>query len=604
MNHPRHNPGDTPPSQRPPPALGGLIHSYQKYDPKEFPSPTAPPPDIASGAFEHMLMYGNTRDLTDEELARAVRIDPSMFPRLGPSIDSLIAMLEERKRKILEKYEADSAQGRAAQGYQRQLKETPQPPAQQRPEFDRAARAEQLRDLERLWYRQKDEHSDFARALLRLMQRLGEKYQVDELAGNYEFTGREPLTVPEALEVKQELETIDKLLEQLREAMKNARIGIIDLEELSQYADPGDIERLNQLRQQIEDYLRQQAELQGLERTRDGYRLTPKAYRLFQGRLLEEIFSTLQAARSGRHEGAIVGDGAVELTRTKPYEFGDSVVHMDVPQTVVNAIFRQGEEGQRGEGAKEDQPTDSSTLPLGLSAPLAPSPRDIDIHLTRNTPKCATCVLLDMSGSMRYDGQYINVKRMGLALDGLIRAEYPGDFVQFIEVYTFARARHISEIASLLPRPVSVSSPSVRLRADMSDPNVSESRIPQHFTNIQRALQLARRFLGAQDTPNRQVILLTDGLPTAHFEDQHLYLLYPPDPRTEEATMREAMLCAREGICINIFLLPNWAQSHEDVQFAQRMAQATKGRVFFTGGRDLDRFVLWDYVSQRRKIIG
>ena len=72
---------------------------------------------------------------------------------------------------------------------------------------------------------------------------------------------------------------------------------------------------------------------------------------------------------------------------------------------------------------------------------------DIVIHKTRNNPKCASAVLLDMSGSMRYDGQYINVKRMGLALDGLIRSEYPGDFLQFIEMYTFAKPRHVSEVA-------------------------------------------------------------------------------------------------------------------------------------------------------------
>ncbi len=133
---------------------------------------------------------------------------------------------------------------------------------------------------------------------------------------------------------------------------------------------------------------------------------------------------------------------------------------------------------------------------------------------------------------------------------------------------------------------------------------ISELEIPPHFTNIQHGLQLARQFVGAQDTPNRQIILITDGLPTAHFEGEDLYLLYPPDPRTEEATMREAHKCAREGITINIFLLPTWSQSHEDVQFAQRMVENTEGRVFFTGGKDLDRFVLWDYVTRRRTIIG
>jgi uncharacterized protein with von Willebrand factor type A (vWA) domain len=193
---------------------------------------------------------------------------------------------------------------------------------------------------------------------------------------------------------------------------------------------------------------------------------------------------------------------------------------------------------------------------------------------------------------------------MALALDGLIRREYPGDYLQIVEMYTFARPRHISEIPGLLPRPVTLYESVVRLRADMSDPRISEFDVPQHFTNIQRALQMARQFLGAQDTPNRQVILITDGLPTAHFEQELLFLLYPPHARTEAATMREAQLAAREGITINVFLLPNWGQTHDDVQFAHRMVEATGGRVFFTGGRDLDRYVVWDYVSRRRRIIG
>src|SRR5262245_19009636 len=115
-----------------------------------------------------------------------------------------------------------------------------------------------------------------------------------------------------------------------------------------------------------------------------------------------------------------------------------------------------------------------------------------------------------MSGSMRYDAQFVNVKRMGLALDGLIRSEYPGDFLQFIEMYTFAKPRHVSEVPSLMPKPVTLYDPVVRLKANMSDPDLSEMQIPPHFTNIQHGLHLARRFLAAQDTPNRQIVIITD----------------------------------------------------------------------------------------------
>src|SRR5262245_53363213 len=560
--------------------LGGVIHTYQKYDPVHFPSPTAPPPDLVTPAFEHLLFHGNTRRLTEEELARAVRIDPRQIRGLGPSLEALMEMLRQRKQRILETYETGQVQTEAHQNFHGQAQRM-RPPAKLARDFQQAVREEQLHDLERLWYRAGDERSEFARQLLQLIERLGEKYQVDELAAKYEFTGRTPMTVPEALAVKEELETIDKLLKQLEEAAKTAQIGVIDLEELARFAEPGDVEQLGELQRQIQEYLKDIAEQQGLEQAkRGGFQMTPRAYRLFQSKLLTRIFEQMQASRSGRHQGPVVGEGAVELQQTKPYEFGDSLTHLDVPGTFTNALLRSG-----------------PGLPVRLSTD------DLVIHKTRNNPKCASAVLLDMSGSMRYAGQYVNVKRMGLALDGLIRTEYPGDFLQFIELYTFAKPRHVSEVAALMPKPVTLYDPVVRLRADMSDPRRSELDIPPHFTNIQHGLQLARKFLAAQDTPNRQVMLITDGLPTAHFEGEQLYLLYPPDSRTESATLREAQLCAREGITINIFLLASWNQSEEDVRFAYTVAESTKGRVFFTAGRELERYVVWDYLARRKQII-
>lgn len=565
--------------------LGGIIHTYQRYDPKNFPSPTQPPPDFVSPAFEHMLRFGETRELTDAELARAVHLDIKQIAGLGPSLESLRKMLEERKRKILEKWETSKVRGEADKAFQKQARTT-QPPDELKDAYKQAIESEQIRDLERLWYRT-NERSRFARQLLQLVERLGDKYQIDELASKYEFTGRQPMSIDEALAIKQELETIDKLLKQLEEAAETAQIAIIDLEEMAQFADGEQMDELAQLQRQVEQMLQQMAEQQGLEKTQRGYQLTPQAYRLFQGKLLERIFSQLQASRSGRHQGPIVGEGAVELQMTKPYEFGDSITQMDMPQSLINALLRTTAERITAPGT-----------PLRLTGD------DIVIHRTKNNPKCATAVLMDMSGSMRQGGQYVNVKRMALALDGLIRKEYPGDFLQFLEMYSIAKPVAAGDVAGLLPKPVTIFDPVVRLRADMSREEISESDLPPHFTNIQHALQLGRQFLVSRDTPNRQIILITDGLPTAHFEGPNLYLLYPSDPATEAATMREAFLCQREGIVINIFLLQSWNQSHEDIRFAHKLAETTKGRVFFTAGRDLDRFVVWDYVNRHKSIIG
>jgi uncharacterized protein with von Willebrand factor type A (vWA) domain len=352
------------------------------------------------------------------------------------------------------------------------------------------------------------------------------------------------------------------------------------MEALAEFAEPGDIDQLSALQQQIQDYLREMAEQQGLEQRGGSFRLTPKAYRIFQAKLLEKLFRQLAPSRTGRHENTVIGEGAVELQSTKPYEFGDSIANLDIAGSFINALVRQGP-----------------------GTPVRLGQDDLQIHRTRNSPKCATCVVMDMSGSMRYDGQYINVKRMALALEGLIRSEYPGDYLQFVEMYSFAKPVQRAKLIELMPKPVTVYDPVVRLRADMSRDDVSEQTVPPHFTNIQHGLSTARRLLATQDTPNRQIVLITDGLPTAHFEQQMLFLLYPPDPRTEQATMREGQLCKREGITINLFLLPSWSQTEEDVRFAYRLAESTKGRVFFTAGRDLDRYVVWDYLNRRREIV-
>lgn len=565
--------------------LGGIIHVYQKYDPIRFPSPRSEPPDLVSPLLEHYLEFGDLEDLTPEQLAEAVHIDPSEITGLGPSLNAIAARLRERRRRILETYETTAAQREAEAAFKNQAAGM-QPPSRLAAAFAQAVKEEQLRDLERLYYQIGDDQSRFAKALVRLLNQLADKYQVDELAAKYPFTGRTPMTVAQALDIKEELELIDKLLEQIEEAKKTARIGIIDLEDLQAFLEPGQLDELRALQQRVEDYIRETAARQGLERTARGWQITPKALRLFQSRILTTIFSELQAARSGRHTGPIQGDGAIEMTQTKPYEFGDSIAHMDVAATMVNALLRRG--GATGESA----------------GPLRLHPDDIVIHKTRNNPKCASAVILDMSGSMRYGGLYINVKRMGLALEGLIRREFPGDYLQFIEMYTFAKLRPPAELLGLMPKPVTIYSSRVALRANMANPDLSELDIPPHFTNIQHALRLGRQCLAAQDTPNRQIILITDGLPTAHFEGHELFLLYPPHPRTEEATLREAHLCVQEGIVINIFLLTSWSQSEHDIQFARRLAESTRGRVFFVAGRDLDRFVLWDYLTRRRAIIG
>lgn len=570
------NPADNQPRRR-----GGILHTYTKYDPVNIPGPRQPQTDIVTPMMNQMLSWGSQRPLTEEEMARAIKIDPSELAGLGPSMEFVKAMLEDKKQKLLEKYETDSVRKKASKAFKKKAKSAPKMDQKLKPVYDEAIQRQQLYDLENLWFQVNNDGDELAQHLMAVIARLQDKYQVDELHANYDFTGRESLTIPEAIELKELLDKIEEMLNQVEEAMQNGQIAVLDVEEMGEFLDENEQHSLEEMQRQIQDYIDRVAEDQGFSKKDGKYELTPKAYRTFQSKLLGRIFSHLKESNSGRHfDAAVNGEGAVEMQSTKPYEFGDSIANMDVPQTFINAMIR-----------------DSSQRPIRLKS------GDIEIHRTRNNPKAATVIIMDMSGSMRYDSQYVNVKRMALAMDGLIRSEYPGDYLNFIEMYTFGKVRRQREIIDLMPKPVTIHHPVVQLKVDMSKEEVSEHMIHPHFTNIQHSLRLARQLLANVNTPNKQVMLITDGLPTAHFEDSTLFMLYPPHQKTEDATLREAAVCANEGITINTFLVPSWSQSEEDIRFAHRLSESTTGRVFFTSGGDLDRFVVWDYINKKREII-
>ena len=157
-----------------PAQLGGVIHTYQHYDPTNIPSPSAPSPDLVSPAFEHMLEFGNLRELTDEELARAIKLDIRQISGLGPSLESLRKTLLERIQKILATYETKKVVEEAKRAFTK-LAHNTHPPDELKSAFKKGVDEEQIRDLERLWYQAGGEKSRFARQLVQLVDRLGDR---------------------------------------------------------------------------------------------------------------------------------------------------------------------------------------------------------------------------------------------------------------------------------------------------------------------------------------------------------------------------------------------------------------------------------------------
>ena len=249
--------------------IGGILQTYMKYDPVKFPSPTQPPPDFVSPLMDQMLAMGSMRELTEEELARAIHLDPEQFKNLGPSIDMMQAILEDRKRKILATYETESVVKLARESFHKHAKKNPGIPKPMQSFYKEAVEQEQLYDLERLYYMVGDDADPLAQHFAQSISRLAIKYEIGQLAANYNFHGHESMTVPQALEIKEELEKIEELLEQLEEARKTAQIAILDMEKLGEFMDQDSMHSLEEMQRTIEEYIKQAAEQQGLQ-NKDG----------------------------------------------------------------------------------------------------------------------------------------------------------------------------------------------------------------------------------------------------------------------------------------------------------------------------------------------
>ncbi|MCY2967773.1 MAG: VWA domain-containing protein, partial [Planctomycetota bacterium] len=276
----------------------------------------------------------------------------------------------------------------------------------------------------------------------------------------------------------------------------------------------------------------------------------------------------------GRHDTNQRGVGQTQLDETKPYEFGDPVANLNLHETMRNAIARQGG---------------------GTSIEI--EEEDLVVHTTEYQTSCATVVLIDMSGSMTRFGKYGQAKRVALALQSLVRGKYQGDSLQFVGFYSSASPLTERELYNSAPKPVSIFDSRVHLRINLDKP---PRFIPQHFTNIHAGLQLARRMLKRQPAANRQIIVITDGEPTAHLEGRELVLIYPPAEKTARLTLAEARRCANEGIRLSSFALIEDYFYMGLVNFVEQMAAVSGGVSAYCNADDLGNLVIESFTKGRR----
>jgi uncharacterized protein with von Willebrand factor type A (vWA) domain len=361
----------------------------------------------------------------------------------------------------------------------------------------------------------------------------------------YSFSGEDALGMAEAQGLMSELGDLDQLENLLRSAASPGALAEVDLDRARQLLgdDAADsIERLGDLAKMLEDA--------GLVENKGGrYEMTPRGIRAIGQNALGELFQRLAKDTRGNHAIEDLGTGHERSYQAKPYEFGDPF-NLDIERTVRNAIRRSGG-----------------------GTPVRLSPDDFEIEQTETLTSTSTVLMLDVSLSMPMRDNWLAAKKVAMALNSLITSQFPRDYIGMV---TFGRlAREL--------RPERL--PEVSWDFD-------------YGTNMQHGLLLARKLL-AKQTGTKQVIMITDGEPTAHFEPgmSEPFFSYPPVQPTVDATLKEVMRCTREGIRINTFMLDATGYLKT---FVERMTQLNRGRAFFTTPETLGDYVLVDFLDQRR----
>jgi uncharacterized protein with von Willebrand factor type A (vWA) domain len=320
-----------------------------------------------------------------------------------------------------------------------------------------------------------------------------------------------------------------------------------------------------------------------LQNLKGKLRLTPKAVGKMQQKALEEMFQSLRSGHREGHESTFTGRGTVRTQGTRAYSFGDPVSDIDMGASLRNAVQRAG---------------------TGL--PIKFRERDFEVHNTESVTSCSTVLMLDMSGSMMRYGRFYNAKKVALAMRALIRWKFPTDTLDCVGFYSIAEPIPEHDLALTSPKPVSISDWEVDLSFGLEDVLArkkagAETGIPEHFTNLQMGLNLARKILARRSGENRQVFIITDGQPTAHVEDGTLRLLYPPSEVTAAHTLKEALLCVQQDIRVVSFALTEDYYDMGWVGFIDRLTKLTKGLAFYCAAPDLGSCIMESYLGGSRK---
>lgn len=523
--------------------IGGMIKELLKYDFID---------DDARQQFQELMemLKKHAMESHGRELTQQIRnLDPKALAAMRHMIEAINQMLEQRLKgeepdfkKFLQEF--GGFFGNQTPQNLDELIERLQKQIAQAQSLMESLTPEDRNELEDILRSTLDEATKYE--LAKMSTNLETLYPIEKLRRNYPFSGEESISYSEASKLMEQLQQMDQLEGQINDARIQRNTDEIDeklVRELLGYEAARELERIRQLTRTLEEagYIRPKG---------NGYELTPRGIRKIGQKALKDVFARLQKDRLGGHligRKGILGDRVAE---TKKYEWGDDF-NLELNHTIMNALQRE-----------------LQTPPVKLKI------EDFEVYETELLTLSATVLLLDLSLSMPMRGNFQAAKQVAIALDGLIRSQYPRDSLHIIGFSSYAREIKKEDLSAMI--------------WDEFDP----------YTNIQHGLYLARKILTKERILNKQIILVTDGEPTAHTEGENIYTQYPPSLRTIQLTFREVEYCTRVGITINTFML---GKSYFLNALASKIARINKGRVFFTEADNLGEYMLLDYIANKKK---
>ncbi len=387
---------------------------------------------------------------------------------------------------------------------------------------------------------------ELQQGLNELAQNLEYLFPTRDQRNQYPFRGEEQLDLDAAMELMRHMQSIDEVERQLERTQYGGEIDDIDADQLEELLGPEARETLDELRKFLEileeaGYIRKKG---------SGWELTPRGTRKIGQRALVELYAQLKADSFGKHEVHENGFGGERTDDTKLYEFGDPF-HLDIKRTIMNSLHREG-----------------------TGTPINLRPDDFEVARSELVTQTATVIMLDLSWSMALRGSFQAAKKVALALNNLISSQFQRDSLYIIGFSAYARELKAEDL------------PYVRW---------DESVLG---TNMHHALMIAERLLARHTQGTRQIIMISDGEPTAHLERGRSYFAYPPSPITIRETLKAVKRCTRKNITINTFMLD---RNHYLKEFVNQVARINQGRVFYTTPDKLGEYILVDYVAQKRK---